>query len=131
MNESLLYRKLEPWFKQGGLPIRIENAIGSGMPDILVLRKGRAIFVELKIQHSGKIHMPKFQWSFGRRIMRYYDASLHWVCVWDGTIKACTFSQVALAPNTAANDVVTVDVSRVEFRSLKTKHELEVLLDGR
>jgi hypothetical protein len=68
LNEHLLYQRLKPIFQNVGLCIRLENSAATSVPDMVLIRQGVTLWLELKIVKSKKITMPKFQFAFGVKL---------------------------------------------------------------
>lgn len=48
-------------------PVRIENSIGGGMPDINACHDGREVWIESKIYVGGRVLLRKEQYAWGIR----------------------------------------------------------------
>lgn len=81
MTEAELYSKLKPWLLNHGVPSRLENSIGSGMPDVLYASNGYLIYIELKIAHAYKIKFEAFQYSFAMRMVPHIRPNFYWIAV--------------------------------------------------
>ena len=73
INEVTFYRsKVKGYLSEWGDHDRIENAIGSGIPDISYCIAGRQGWLELKIVHAnGKIYFQQFQPAWLKRRARH------------------------------------------------------------
>jgi hypothetical protein len=100
---------MKAWFLSHGYPVRIENSISSGIPDIIYGQDGVLMFIELKILHGGKISMPKYQYAFGNVISKHIVPHAHWVAVGvSDQIHMYMFNQVINQPNLVVGDKVVV-----------------------
>lgn len=83
MDESTFYQNMvKPRFDKWGTHDRVENAVGSGMPDISYAI-GRQGWLETKVVHSGKIFFEKFQLPWFKKRLRHMDGKDLWVLAHD------------------------------------------------
>ena len=75
---SNVYNKIRKVLSMQGILIRMENLVMPGLPDCLFLFDGNTIFIELKVQRSGKISMPKFQYSMAMAMLEHVLPHHHW-----------------------------------------------------
>jgi len=68
LDEKRLYQWLRLNVKEyGGHTERIENSIGSGMPDVMVIVRGVVYFVELKMFVKEDVLLRKMQYAWGMK----------------------------------------------------------------
>jgi hypothetical protein len=80
MDESTFYRNMvKPRFDDWGTHDRIENAVGSGLPDISYAIAPRQGWLETKVVHSGKLFFEKFQLPWFRKRLRHMGGKDLWV----------------------------------------------------
>lgn len=82
MTEKQLYAKIKPWLSTWGYSSRVENAVGSGMPDVIYATKRGVMYIELKIEHSGKIKLEPYQLAFATKCLKFTPQGFYWFCVW-------------------------------------------------
>ena len=105
INESGLWDKLRPWLSNYGVPTRIESAVTSGLPDIIYSSGGTLILLELKIERSGTIKMPIFQYSWARKNSHQLAPHYHWVAVLPETSSEVKFYKFeTLLPHIVSNE---------------------------
>lgn len=85
MDEATFYRNMvKPRFDEWGDHCRIENAVGSGMPDInYAFAPRRQGWCETKVIHSGKIFFEKFQLPWMKKRLRHTEGKDLWVLALD------------------------------------------------
>jgi hypothetical protein len=84
MDEGTFYRNLvKPRFEDWGDHCRIENAVGSGMPDINYAFWPRQGWCETKVVHGGKLFFEKFQLPWFRKRLRHTGGKDLWVLAYD------------------------------------------------
>lgn len=84
MDEATFYRNMvKPRFDEWGDHSRIENAVGSGIPDISYALQGRQGWCETKVIHSGKIFFERFQLPWFKKRLRHTDGKDLWVLALD------------------------------------------------
>jgi hypothetical protein len=81
MNEAAFFRSfLRPRLSEWGTYDRIENAIGSGLPDINYAIEGVQGWLEAKISHSGqRLFFEKFQLAWYIKRLRHTQGRGVWV----------------------------------------------------
>jgi len=83
MDEATFYRNMvKPRFDDWGTHDRIENAVGSGLPDISYAI-GRQGWLETKVVHSGKIFFENFQLPWFKKRLRHMGGKDLWVLALD------------------------------------------------
>jgi hypothetical protein len=99
VDEATFYRNMvKPRFDEWGTHDRIENAVGSGMPDISYAI-GRQGWLETKVVHSGKLFFEKFQLPWFRKRLRHTDGRDLWVLAFDKeTVKLYAAAELLKAP---------------------------------
>lgn len=119
--ESDLFAKIKNVMTNAGILIRLENLIVPGLPDCIFIFARKIILIELKILRSGKIHMPKWQYSIAVDMHKYIDPNAHWYFIYedDGVggeiISAYRFADlIHLLPEHGDTDrkTVTLDIRR-------------------
>lgn len=115
MDESTFYRNMvKPRFDEWGTHDRIENAVGSGMPDISYAI-GRQGWLETKVIHSGKIFFQLFQLPWFKRRLRHMDGKDLWVLALDkDAVKLYAAADLVQAPRERYRDWVVVKTADVE-----------------
>lgn len=84
MDEATFYRNMvKPRFDEWGDHSRVENAVGSGMPDINYAIFPRQGWCETKVIHSGKIFFEKFQLPWFKKRLRHTGGKDLWVLALD------------------------------------------------
>lgn len=73
-----VYRRISPWLGEYGVPMRIENAIASGIPDIIYAAAGKLIYIELKIMEYHKIVLRRYQNAYASRCFPYVNPQYFW-----------------------------------------------------
>lgn len=63
MRESALWKSLLKYVPIGGMAVRIENSLNSGMPDVLMTYAGKTLLIELKAD----LEISKMQADWARR----------------------------------------------------------------
>ena len=63
MKESDFYTRIRPWLFNVGTPLRIENTVTTGTPDVILLYRATVFMLELKIMRRDKIIVRPFQLS--------------------------------------------------------------------
>lgn len=82
--ESGTYNRIMPWLGDYGCPVRIENAIASGLPDITFTAIGVNIWIELKVIKSEKIQLRPFQYAYASRTFEHIKPEYFWFLGNDG-----------------------------------------------
>ena len=75
---SSLYDKIKKTLSKRGILIRMENLVMPGLPDCLFIHDGMTVFIELKVLRSGRISMPKFQYSMAMEMLAHILPRHHW-----------------------------------------------------
>lgn len=78
MTESEVYEKLKKPFNTFGVLSRVENAIGSGLPDVIYVANGNIIYIELKIIKSNTIYIRPFQYAYAVRTIPHIKPQYFW-----------------------------------------------------
>lgn len=73
-----VYQRIAPWLGEFGVPARIENAIASGLPDIIYVAGGKLIYIELKIMDYHKIILRRYQNAYASRCTPHVDPQYFW-----------------------------------------------------
>ena len=93
--EKELYSRIQPLLFHHGIPSRIENSIGSGLPDVVYVVARHIIFIELKVVRSGKIFLRPFQYSYAMRVQPHINNSHMWyLCDDKDVYKLFTFRKL-------------------------------------
>lgn len=82
---SGIYSRISPWLGKYGVPMRIENAIASGLPDTIYAAKGNLIWIELKVVNNDKIELRRFQFAYASRCIPYLNPQFFWFLCADKT----------------------------------------------
>ena len=82
--ESGTYSRIAPWLGDYGVPVRIENAIASGLPDVSFAAIGVNIWIELKVIRGEKMQMRPFQYAYASRCVEYIRPEYFWILGNDG-----------------------------------------------
>ena len=111
-----MYAKIKPWFDKHGVPARVENSAGSGMPDMIYCTKQVIMYIELKIIKSGKIHLRPYQYAYATRVLPHIDTHLYWfMCYQDDHIRMYTFDVLRdYVVKEQSKGKVTIDVSGIQ-----------------
>lgn len=70
MRETKLYSKLRPQLTRWGVVDRVENTLGSGMPDVYYNMGGVTGWLETKVAKGDEVHFEKFQPNWMRKHLR-------------------------------------------------------------
>lgn len=81
--ESALYAKIKNTLTNAGILIRMENLIVPGLPDCIFIYARKILLIELKISRSGKISMPKWQYSIAVDMHKFIDHDCHWYFIYE------------------------------------------------
>lgn len=73
-----VYQRIAPWLGNHGVPARIENAIASGLPDIIYAAAGKLIYIELKIRDGNQIVLRRYQNAYASRCLPHVDPQYFW-----------------------------------------------------
>ena len=76
-----LWKRIRPFLVMDGFPVRVENVLSQGMPDVTYATKKGNIFIELKIEHAGKIKLEDFQLPFMMQCLEWLPDGMYWFCV--------------------------------------------------
>jgi len=118
MDEATFYRNMvKPRFEEWGDHCRIENAVGSGMPDINYAFWPRQGWCETKVVHSGKLFFEKFQLPWMKKRLRHTEGKDLWVLALDKDgVKLYAAADIVAAPREKIrkwNVVKTADITPV------------------
>jgi len=109
--EAELYQRMKPWIKKIGYPVRLENAVHSGLPDMFLITQGHVLFMELKVAKSNILRFQKWQYSVGHEMMKHIHPHAHLIIVDTLELtKVITFKEAVRGGMQAVGDVLHVDV---------------------
>ena len=112
--ESQLYRRIRPWLTPYGMVVRLENAVGSGMPDVLLAANGQIVLIELKVIDGFCIHLQKTQFAFAASMSPHIRPRGYWFfCFKQGVVYCYTWQNMRDAVPTA-NAELTLNISGLE-----------------
>lgn len=74
---------VRPFILKYGEVFRIENAMGSGMPDLMYMGNKKTGFIETKVVHNGKIYFERFQLPWYNRYLKHGADKSLWVIATD------------------------------------------------
>lgn len=95
--EAEFYQWLKDKLQGGTDCVRIENCMGSGMPDVTIAFGGKEVWVELKCEVDGKCLCRKEQYAWSRRRVLAGGRVLI-ICKYnDNSIKVWEYPQVEVA----------------------------------
>src|SRR5262245_11978268 len=86
-----VWRSIVPSLDKHGVPMRIENAVVSGMPDSIYAARGRLIYIELKIVKHKHVELRPFQNAYASRCAQHLDPQYFWFLCHDGEHKMYMF----------------------------------------
>lgn len=132
MNEHDAWQNLRPKLNTFGVATRLENAAAASVPDILYLTGGLMMFIELKVNYSGRIYFNHFQLGYGVRISHHIKPHNHWVFIWDDAVegfRAYTFKDIRSMPMETVNDRISIVWEFDRFFALKQMDTYKEWLD--
>lgn len=110
MKETKLYAKLRPHLEKWGACDRVENELGSGMPDIFYGIDEVGGWIETKVAKGQYIYFEKFQLPWMRNHLKSGFSRIWIIVLHDDDIKAWPAKKIVFQPVEAYEKWTIMDV---------------------
>jgi hypothetical protein len=109
-----VWRSIAPLLGKYGVPMRIENAIASGMPDSIFAARVNLIYIELKVVKHKHIELRPFQNAYASRCIPHLNPQFFWFLCYDGEHKMYMFTTLRPHIEKAPGRHIVVNMSNLK-----------------